>query len=198
MTAMTTTADAEYPVRYSVDYPEEPRNRLSVLLRFFFAIPILVILVLLSGGSRGAAVDDGGARIEGPAVERDRGASGAGAAVAGGGVVLAPTVLMLLFRRKYPRWWFDWNRELSRFSSRVSSYMLLLRDEYPSTDEEQAVHLGGLSRCAAAEPLAAIGEVAPRDPALPRPGAPDLRCVLRGRVRVVRDSHHGTVSSRPI
>jgi hypothetical protein len=141
MTAMTTTADAEYPVRYSVDYPEEPRNRLSVLLRFFFAIPILVILVLLSGGSRGAAVDDGGARIEGPAVERDRGASGAGAAVAGGGVVLAPTVLMLLFRRKYPRWWFDWNRELSRFSSRVSSYMLLLRDEYPSTDEEQAVHL---------------------------------------------------------
>ena len=59
----------------------------------------------------------------------------------GGGIVVIPTVLMLLFRRKYPRWWFDWNRELYRFGARVGSYVLLLRDEYPSTDEEQAVHL---------------------------------------------------------
>ena len=44
-------------------------------------------------------------------------------------------------RRKYPRWWFDWNRELYRFGNRVAAYLLLLRDEYPSTDEEQAVHL---------------------------------------------------------
>ena len=64
-----------------------------------------------------------------------------GAAATGGGIVVIPTVLMLLFRRKYPRWWFDWNREISRFGARVGAYVLLLRDEYPSTDEEKAVHL---------------------------------------------------------
>ena len=58
----------------------------------------------------------------------------------GGGLFWAPLV-MLVFRHKYPKWWFDWNVELVRFGSRVASYLLLLRDEYPSTDEEQAVHL---------------------------------------------------------
>ena len=48
---------------------------------------------------------------------------------------------MILFRRKYPRWWFNWNRELTRFTFRVSAYFLLLRDEYPSTDDHQAVHV---------------------------------------------------------
>ncbi|TAK77975.1 MAG: DUF4389 domain-containing protein, partial [Dehalococcoidia bacterium] len=58
-----------------------------------------------------------------------------------GGVLVVPTALMLVFRRKYPHWWFEWNREFSRFGARVSAYALLLRDEYPSTDEEQSVHL---------------------------------------------------------
>jgi hypothetical protein len=48
---------------------------------------------------------------------------------------------MILFRKKYPKWWFDWNLALTRFSYRVGAYFLLLRDEYPSTDEEQAIHL---------------------------------------------------------
>jgi hypothetical protein len=52
-----------------------------------------------------------------------------------------PVLLMLLFRRKYPGWWFDWNLELSRFSARVGAYIALLDDTYPSTDEEQSVHL---------------------------------------------------------
>ena len=56
-------------------------------------------------------------------------------------VVGAPVALMLLFRHKYPGWWFEWNRELSRFNARLGAYALLLRDEYPSTDEEQSVHL---------------------------------------------------------
>lgn len=56
-------------------------------------------------------------------------------------MVAAPVALMLLFRRKYPHWWFEWNREISRFGARVGAYALLLRDEYPSTDEEQSVHL---------------------------------------------------------
>jgi len=57
------------------------------------------------------------------------------------GVVFLPTALMILFRQKYPRWWFDWNLELTRLTIRVASYLALLRDEYPSTDEEQAVYL---------------------------------------------------------
>ncbi len=57
-------------------------------------------------------------------------------------VYLFPAVLlMILFRQKYPRWWFDWNLAFYKFSMRISSYLLLLRDEYPSTDEEQAVHI---------------------------------------------------------
>ena len=58
-----------------------------------------------------------------------------------GALLVLPPLLMILFRRKYPRWWFDWNLELLRLFSRVTVYFSLLRDEYPSTDEEQAVHL---------------------------------------------------------
>jgi len=57
------------------------------------------------------------------------------------GILVVPTLLMIVFRRKYPRWWFDWNVQLTKFSIRVASYILLLRHEYPSTDEEQAVHV---------------------------------------------------------
>ena len=59
----------------------------------------------------------------------------------GAGILSFPVLLMLLFRRKYPAWWFDWNLELTKFEARTGAYLLLLRDEYPSTDEEQAVHL---------------------------------------------------------
>ena len=55
--------------------------------------------------------------------------------------IVLSALMLILFRQKYPRWWFDWNVGLLRFSNRVAAYALLLRDEYPSTDEEQAVHL---------------------------------------------------------
>ncbi len=114
-----------YPVQYNVDYPEGARDRLSVLLRLILVIPILVILALVSGytSSGDLEVDE----IMSPFFA--------------GGVVWAATLLMLLFRKKYPRWWFDWNLELQRFTARVGAFLFLLRDEYPSTDEEQAVHL---------------------------------------------------------
>ena len=54
---------------------------------------------------------------------------------------MLPTLLLILFRQKYPRWWFDWNLELMRFSARVGVYLALMEDRYPSTDEHQAVHL---------------------------------------------------------
>ena len=98
------TTDA-YPLQYSVDYPEGPRNRLTALVRLILAIPIIIISIFAAWQ------------------------------------VIVPTFFMILFRNKYPRWWFDWNLEVLRFVSRVNSYILLLRDEYPATDEEQSVHL---------------------------------------------------------
>jgi len=113
-----------YPVTLSIDFPDRPLDKLTTFFRPFVAIPILIIIGLLAGGT----------------TEVWEGASWSMAYGAGGAVVL-PTLLMILFRQKYPRWWFDWNLNLARFGTRVEAYMLLLRDEYPSTDEEQAVHL---------------------------------------------------------
>lgn len=111
-----------YPVQLSVDYPDEPLNRLSTLFRLIAIIPIAMVLALVASGSG------------------DIGDIGVNVAGAGGAMGFA-TLLMILFRRKYPRWWFDWNLALLKFTTRVGAYLLLLRDEYPSTDEEQAVHL---------------------------------------------------------
>ena len=38
---------------------------------------------------------------------------------------------MILFRQKYPRWWFDWNLQLQRFSNRIGIYLLLMDDRLP-------------------------------------------------------------------
>ena len=118
---MTATTSAPYPARLEIDYPDRELDRVSSALRIFWAIPILIILALVSGPVQGEAGSDGTA--------------------AAGGVLFLATVLMILFRRKYPRWWFDFHLELSRFSTRVWSYLALMSDEYPSTDEEQYVHL---------------------------------------------------------
>ena len=114
-----------YPVSLTVDYPEQPRDRASVFFRLILVIPVAVVVALLVGTSYHYGFDGAG---------RDT-------AWATAGCVVAPTLLMLLFRRKYPRWWFDWNLNVNRFLFRVSAYVGLLRDEYPSTDEDQAVHL---------------------------------------------------------
>jgi hypothetical protein len=111
---------------------------LTSFFRIFVAIPIIVVLALLSGSTSFPDSDRNVDEVNG--VETSEWDGGDSAAVVGG-VVFIPTVLMLLFRRKYPRWWFDWSVELSRFGARVGSFLCLLRDEYPSTDEEQAVHL---------------------------------------------------------
>ena len=114
-----------YPARLEIDYPEQGLNRVTTLFRLILAIPIVIVLAVLTGG--------------GPSAEQVDEILMAVASA--GGVVFLPVLLMVLFRGKYPRWWFDWNLELTRFSNRVSAYFLLLRDEYPSTDEEQAVHI---------------------------------------------------------
>ena len=117
-----------YPARLEIDYPQR-LSRLKTLFRIILVIPILVVTALLVGGLVGVetASDTANDLIEGLAVT--------------GGILFLATLLLLLFRRKYPRWWFDWNLEVTRFTTRVAAYLALLRDEYPSTDEQQAVHL---------------------------------------------------------
>jgi uncharacterized protein DUF4389 len=120
-----TRIPSAYPVDLQIDYPDRELSRLTTFFRVFTVIPIAIVLGLLSGGTG------------------DRQGDGQAAAIHVGatGIVVLPTILMLLFRQKYPRWWFDWNVNLSAFSYRVMAYIALLRDEYPSTDEEQAVQL---------------------------------------------------------
>ncbi len=121
---MTTT----YPVTFNVDFPDRDLNRLTSAFRIVVAIPILAVLSLLTGASLHY-------------VTTNNTTNETVTLATGGGVLFLPLVLMIVFRQKYPRWWFDWNLQLLRFSARVSAYFALLDDHYPSTDEEQAVHL---------------------------------------------------------
>src|SRR5437867_2027074 len=96
---------AAYPIRFSVDYPDRPLDRVKTLFRPIVAIPILVVLGAVSGatwqwesGNRNAVVGTGG-------------------------LLFAAPLLMIVFRQKYPRWWFDWNLELQRFANRVAAYL---------------------------------------------------------------------------
>jgi hypothetical protein len=115
----------DYPLTFSVDYPDRSLNRLSTAFRIFTIIPIAILAATIEGGSYGAQAGGEGVRYIGGAI----------------GILVIPVLLMLLFRRKYPRWWYDWNLELMRFGNRIGVYVALMDDEYPSTDEHQAVHL---------------------------------------------------------
>jgi hypothetical protein len=114
-----------HPVRFSVDYPDRELNRLTTAFRVFTVIPIAIVLGSIGGYS--ASNFDG--------------ARSTTIAVGGTGLLFLPPLLMILFREKYPRWWYDWNLQLLRFSNRVGVYFALMDDRYPSTDEEQGVHL---------------------------------------------------------
>jgi hypothetical protein len=116
-------AGISYPVQFDVEYPDRELNRLTTGFRIFMAIPIAIVLATLGGESTAYAGDhwQAGATF--------------------GGLVTFSPLLMILFRQKYPRWWFDWNLELLRFQNRVGAYLALLNDQYPSTDEHQSVRL---------------------------------------------------------
>jgi hypothetical protein len=98
-----------YPVTLSIDYSDRALNRLTSFFRIFTAIPIALILSLLTDSNAG--------------------------------VLICPTLLMILFRQKYPKWWFEWNLNVTKFSTRVCAYLVLLTDVCPSTDEEQSIHI---------------------------------------------------------
>jgi Domain of unknown function (DUF4389) len=114
-----------YPVSFSVDYPDRALDRTTTFFRIFTAIPIAIVLGAVAGGTWEWSYSNGAS----------------GVAAGAGGLLFFGPLLMIVFRQKYPRWWFDWNLELQRFGSRVSAYLALMDDRYPSTDEHQSVHL---------------------------------------------------------
>ena len=120
---MESSTASTYPVQFDVAYPDRDLNRLTTAFRIFMVIPIVILLGTLGG--------------------HDYWNWGKGAHVAevGGGVLFLPVLLMIVFRQKYPRWWYDWNLELLRFTNRVFVYLALMDDTYPSTDERQSVSL---------------------------------------------------------
>jgi hypothetical protein len=120
-----TTGESDYPVRFSVEYPDRALNRLTTAFRIIVAIPILIVAGTLGGHESTYAAGQHSWTLAG-------GTSGV--------LFLAP-LLMIVFRQKYPRWWFDWNLELMRFSNRIGAYLALMDDRYPSTDERQSVTL---------------------------------------------------------
>jgi hypothetical protein len=117
----------DHPVRFSVEYPDRPLDRLTTALRIFTVIPIAIVLGTIGGFETGGGGYDGG---DAPTI-----------AIGGTGLLFLPALLMIVFREKYPRWWFDWNLELLRFTNRVGTYLALMSDRYPSTDERQWVQL---------------------------------------------------------
>ena len=116
--------DDAYPAQYDVDYPDGPLNRLTTFFRIFTVIPIAIVLSTVAGSTTGSGNGDGYYYAAGA-----------------GGLLFAGPLLTILFRKKYPRWWFDWNLELLRFGGRVHIYLSLLTDRYPSTDEHQSLRL---------------------------------------------------------
>jgi hypothetical protein len=114
-----------YPVQFSVDYPDRALNRLTTAFRIFVVIPIAIVLGAVAGTTWTWTSGHQTTHV-----------------VAGaGGLLFFGPLLLILFRRKYPRWWFDWNLELQRFTNRVGIYLALMDDRYPSTDDHQSVHL---------------------------------------------------------
>ncbi len=121
------SAPTVYPARLEVDYVDR-HNRVTTFFRVVLVIPIAIIIGLLTAGVTQTVYDQ-----TGDVVSTSSGGITSGLFVA--------TVLMILFRQRYPRWWFDFALELTRFGARVCAYLALLTDQYPSTVDEQSVHL---------------------------------------------------------
>jgi hypothetical protein len=111
-------AGTTYPIEFDVEYPDRKLNRLTSALRLFTALPIVLVLAAIGGGADTTTV-----------------------AASGTGLLVLPPLLMIVFRGKYPRWWYDFSVELLRFQNRVGVYVALMDDRYPSTDERQSVRL---------------------------------------------------------
>jgi hypothetical protein len=121
------SAPPAYPARLEVEYTDQ-RNRLTTFFRVFLVIPIAIVYEALTMGVTQTAYHKGGDTVT----------TTSGGIVSG---LFLATLLMILFRQRYPRWWFDFALELTRFSARIGAFFVLLTDKYPSTVEQQDVQL---------------------------------------------------------
>ena len=125
-----TSGSASYPARLDIDYTEE-RDRLTTFVRLIWAIPIVVIFSLLSAATSEVATETG------DVIARSGGITS--------GLFLA-TMLMIVFRQRYPHWWFDFARELARFSARVlvkpdSAFIRVLVPAQPDSRSRAAIKI---------------------------------------------------------
>jgi hypothetical protein len=160
-----------YPVQFSVEYPDRELNRLATAFRLIVAIPILILASSIGNEGTSAAGEQGWRIVGGTS-----------------GLLFLPPLLMILFRQKYPRWWFDWNLELVRFSNRIGVYLALMDDPRLSLPGCQA----------GPKPLAATRQVAARDPSLRPARLPLARSRRLGGHRMVRDPLHRPLPTRPL
>ncbi|MEE8373838.1 MAG: DUF4389 domain-containing protein [Dehalococcoidia bacterium] len=116
----------------SVDYPDRGLNRATTFVRILLLAPIVAFFVILV--DQIVLVFVAAATLVWDTAEWRHEFFLAG-------FIALPTALMLLFRHKYPKWWFDWNLAQSRLLTRIWAYLTLLTDEFPSVDEDQSVHL---------------------------------------------------------
>ena len=124
---MVTPEQPSYAARLDVDYPER-LDRFTSFFRIIWIIPIAIVMWILYGSETWTVVTETGEVI-----------TRSSAGITSG--LFFATLLLILFREKYPRWWFDFSREFARFATRIGAYLFLLTDRYPSTDEQQAVRL---------------------------------------------------------
>lgn len=126
------TAQTDYPARLEIDYPER-LERFSSAFRLIYIIPIAIVMAILSASATTTqTITDGAGEVVDQVTNTSGGITGA---------LFLATALLILFRQRYPRWWFDFAYEFTRFATRVGAYLVLLTDRYPSTEDQQAVHL---------------------------------------------------------
>jgi len=116
-----------YPARLDIDYPG-PLDRFTTFFRLLWSIPILIVISVLTSSGSTSYINEAGRHVSSSSGDIALGLAGA-------------TALMIIFRQRYPRWWFDFVLELNRFTTRIGAYLFLLTDRYPSTVDKQSVHL---------------------------------------------------------
>lgn len=121
---MTTKVAPPYPASLTIDYPDRELDRVSTFFRIVYVVPIAIVLASIGGTNSGSWSENSEFAFR-----------------AATGLLVLPVLLLIVFREKYPRWWFDFNLQIARLETRVFAYLALMSDQYPSTDEEQYVHL---------------------------------------------------------
>ena len=94
------------------------RDRKSVLLRIFLVVPMAIFISAFTAWS---------------------GSTEASTFLSG--LLFLPVLLALVFRGIYPSYILDFNRSLLALSTRVTAYILLLNDKYPSIEESEDVKI---------------------------------------------------------